>query len=129
MRFSVLSSRFSEGSALTGHGFSRAVRAIFKTCHPEPAAAGEGSALSSRARKTWAVIGLLTMLLLTLAPTDAQHARFTDLGHRMMCTCGCNQVLLECNHVGCTVSDKMSAELRGADIDALRRQAPEESEV
>ncbi len=28
-------------------------------------------------------------------------ARFKDLGHRMMCTCGCGQVLLECNHVGC----------------------------
>jgi cytochrome c-type biogenesis protein CcmH len=24
-----------------------------------------------------------------------------------VCTCGCNQILLECNHVGCTVSDGM----------------------
>jgi cytochrome c-type biogenesis protein CcmH len=37
--------------------------------------------------------------------------RFNDLGHRMMCTCGCNQILLECNHVGCTKSDTMRAEL------------------
>jgi cytochrome c-type biogenesis protein CcmH len=28
-----------------------------------------------------------------------------------MCQCGCNQVLLECNHVGCTVSDRMRGEL------------------
>ncbi len=38
-------------------------------------------------------------------------ARFKDLGHRMMCTCGCGQVLLECNHVGCKSSDKMRDQL------------------
>jgi len=41
-------------------------------------------------------------------------ARFKDLGHRMMCTCGCGQVLLECNHVGCQASDKMRNELQAA---------------
>jgi cytochrome c-type biogenesis protein CcmH/NrfF len=41
-------------------------------------------------------------------------ARFKDLGHRMMCTCGCGQVLLECNHVGCQSSDKMRNELQAA---------------
>ena len=39
-------------------------------------------------------------------------ARFKDLGHRMMCVCGCNQILLECNHVGCTYSDKMRDQLQ-----------------
>ena len=28
-----------------------------------------------------------------------------------MCVCGCNQVLLECNHVGCAYSDRMRGEL------------------
>jgi cytochrome c-type biogenesis protein CcmH len=28
-----------------------------------------------------------------------------------MCKCGCNQVLLECNHVGCTYSERMRNEL------------------
>lgn len=37
--------------------------------------------------------------------------RFNDLGHKMMCKCGCNQVLLECNHIGCTYSDRMREEL------------------
>ena len=41
-------------------------------------------------------------------------ARFKDLGHRMMCTCGCGQVLLECNHVGCQSSDKMRDQLQAA---------------
>ena len=42
------------------------------------------------------------------ADTDA---RFNKLGHQLMCMCGCNQVLLECNHVGCTYSDRMRNEL------------------
>jgi len=38
-------------------------------------------------------------------------ARFNKLGHQLMCMCGCNQILLECNHVGCTYSDRMRNEL------------------
>lgn len=30
----------------------------------------------------------------------------------MMCVCGCGQVLLECNHVGCPDSSRMIGELR-----------------
>ncbi|HEU5233960.1 MAG TPA: cytochrome c-type biogenesis protein CcmH [Terriglobales bacterium] len=42
-------------------------------------------------------------------------ARFDELGHhRIICVCGCNQMLLECNHVGCTYSDKMRQELSAA---------------
>ena len=43
-----------------------------------------------------------------------KDARFKDLGHRMMCTCGCGQILLECNHVGCQYSDRMRVELAAA---------------
>jgi cytochrome c-type biogenesis protein CcmH len=41
-------------------------------------------------------------------------ARFNDLGHRMMCTCGCAQLLGECNHVGCTESGRERNELSAA---------------
>jgi cytochrome c-type biogenesis protein CcmH len=54
-----------------------------------------------------ALIAALAMLFLG-ADTDA---RFNKLGHQLMCVCGCNQVLLECNHVGCTYSDRMRNEL------------------
>ena len=44
-----------------------------------------------------------------------------------MCICGCNQVLLECNHVGCPDSDTMRNELQAAvtrgDSDSLVQQA------
>ncbi len=38
-------------------------------------------------------------------------ARFQSLGHKLMCVCGCNQILLECNHVGCSYSERMRGEL------------------
>ncbi len=43
--------------------------------------------------------------------------RLVSLDHRLMCTCGCAEILGECNHVGCTESTKELAELR-ADIAA-----------
>jgi cytochrome c-type biogenesis protein CcmH len=58
---------------------------------------------------------------------DDVSGRFSSLGHRMMCVCGCNQILLECNHVGCAYSDKMRSELMAAlqrgDNDDLVMQA------
>jgi cytochrome c-type biogenesis protein CcmH len=53
---------------------------------------------------------LCAALFLFLGAGDTD-ARFKDLGHRMMCACGCSQILLECNHVGCTYSDKMRNQL------------------
>ncbi|MGH9530007.1 MAG: cytochrome c-type biogenesis protein, partial [Terriglobales bacterium] len=43
-----------------------------------------------------------------------ESSRFNDLGHRMMCVCSCNQILLECNHVGCPYSERMRGELMAA---------------
>jgi cytochrome c-type biogenesis protein CcmH len=39
----------------------------------------------------------------TLGATDAS-SRYNDLNHRTMCTCGCAEILGECNHVGCSMS-------------------------
>jgi len=57
------------------------------------------------------VVVLAVFLFLGAGDNDA---RFKDLGHRMMCTCGCGQILLECNHVGCQSSDKMRNQLLAA---------------
>jgi len=56
---------------------------------------------------------LLAAMTLLMGAGD-NDARFKDLGHRMMCTCGCGQILLECNHVGCQSSDRMRGELMAA---------------
>ena len=53
---------------------------------------------------------LCCAVFLCMGASD-QGTRFNDLGHRMMCVCGCSQILLECNHVGCQYSDRMRAEL------------------
>ena len=55
-----------------------------------------------------------TTVLLFMGATPSPDARFHDLGHRMMCACGCAQILLECNHIGCTYSDKMRNQLQAA---------------
>jgi len=57
---------------------------------------------------------LLCVGIFALLGAGDQAARVNDLGHRMMCACGCNQILLECNHVGCSYSDRMRAELVAA---------------
>ena len=57
---------------------------------------------------------LLTLVVFTLLGAGDQSARVNELGQRMMCVCGCNQFLLECNHVGCAYSERMRAELVAA---------------
>jgi cytochrome c-type biogenesis protein CcmH len=47
----------------------------------------------------------------SLGATDAS-ARFDNMSHRLMCTCGCAQILGECNHVGCPNSSGELDELR-----------------
>lgn len=59
---------------------------------------------------------LVVLALFTLMGVGDEDARFRDLGHHLMCVCGCNQILLECNHVGCQYSDRMRVEL-GAALD------------
>jgi cytochrome c-type biogenesis protein CcmH/NrfF len=56
----------------------------------------------------------LAVAVLVFMGAGDDSARFKDLGHRMMCTCGCGQVLLECNHVGCQSSEKMRNQLLAA---------------
>lgn len=55
-----------------------------------------------------AALGLAVFMFLGAGD---EGARFNSLGHRLMCVCGCSQILLECNHVGCTYSDRMRGEL------------------
>ena len=70
---------------------------------------------------------LLSLSVFALAGAGDPASRFHDLGHQLMCICSCNQVLLECNHVGCPDSDSMRNELQAAitrgDSDSLVQQA------
>jgi cytochrome c-type biogenesis protein CcmH/NrfF len=84
--------------------------------HNRGRAALQGRVTRTKFRSASAPARLLHVLILTAAVflfmgAGDTDARFKDLGHRMMCACGCGQILLECNHVGCTYSDKMRNQL------------------
>ncbi len=56
-------------------------------------------------------LGMVCLLLaFTVGATDPV-ARFQRDNHRLMCGCGCNQLLGECNHVGCPVAPGMLQQL------------------
>jgi len=60
--------------------------------------------------RRWMQAALL-LLATTLFLGAGDDARFKSLGHKLMCVCGCSQILLECNHVGCSYSERMRTEL------------------
>jgi cytochrome c-type biogenesis protein CcmH/NrfF len=68
-------------------------------------------------RVSW-VRHTLSLLLLASFVVFGAHAsdtanspRYNKLSHKIMCTCGCNELLGECNHMDCPTSPKMRAQL------------------
>jgi cytochrome c-type biogenesis protein CcmH len=55
--------------------------------------------------KAGQALALAVAVCFSLGATDAGK-RYLDLNHRLMCTCGCAQILGECNHVGCPNSSE-----------------------
>jgi len=95
--------------------------------HPEPAI---GAPQVSNLRpgknrltfllKTGQALALAVAVCFSLGATDAGK-RYLDLNHRLMCTCGCAEILGECNHVGCPNSTEelnlLSAGITSNDTD------------
>ena len=69
-----------------------------------------GQWLAARKPKRVLQVTLIAAMAVSFLGADTD-ARFTKLGHQLMCACGCNQILLECNHVGCSYSERMRNEL------------------
>ncbi len=53
---------------------------------------------------------VFAVLAVTVGATDSS-ARFEKDSHQLMCGCSCNELLGECNHVGCPVSPVMLQQL------------------
>jgi len=51
---------------------------------------------------------------------ESAHAK--ELGQKLMCVCGCNQILGSCNHVGCSYSHEMMKEVE----DRIARNEPDD---
>jgi len=66
---------------------------------------------STMTARRWLQGAAVCLLALVMLGADVS-SRFGKLGHQMICVCGCGQILLECNHVGCPDSDRMIGELR-----------------
>ncbi len=67
--------------------------------------------------KRLAQIAILLIASVTMLGAGSPSTRFDKLGHKLMCTCGCAEILLECNHMGCPDSPKLIADLH-AQVDA-----------
>ena len=82
--------------------------------------------ISKRTRRAAKMLLLCAAVIALLGAGDPA-SRFNEIGHQMMCICGCKQILLECNHVGCPDSDGMRNELMAAvtrgDSDSLVEQS------
>lgn len=55
---------------------------------------------------------ILPLMAVLLMGADNQEGRYRKLGSKIMCTCGCAEMLLQCDHVGCPNSDRMTHQLR-----------------
>jgi cytochrome c-type biogenesis protein CcmH/NrfF len=59
------------------------------------------------------VFRVLVLFCLTGSLLAADNnTRYENLGGKIMCSCGCTEMLLKCNHVGCPNSAKMIRQLR-----------------
>jgi cytochrome c-type biogenesis protein CcmH/NrfF len=54
---------------------------------------------------------LIVFVAFTMLGASSPSARFNRIGHNLMCTCGCSQILLECNHMGCPDAPRLISEL------------------
>lgn len=71
-----------------------------------------GTKVMTRLRKLAPVLALAAAVVFSTGMLQGQssdHAK--ALGGKLMCMCGCNQILTACNHVGCTRSAAMLKEL------------------
>ena len=53
----------------------------------------------------------MLLCAITAATLGAVHSQYDRVGGNLMCGCGCGQMLLECNHLGCPASPGMIREL------------------
>jgi cytochrome c-type biogenesis protein CcmH/NrfF len=54
----------------------------------------------------------ICLFAITMLGAEDSTTRLDKVGHKLVCQCGCGQILMECNHVGCPVSPVMIDELR-----------------
>jgi cytochrome c-type biogenesis protein CcmH len=67
--------------------------------------------MSSRSFKFRGIILLAALMVVVSSANSQESARAKALAGKLMCVCGCNQILGACNHVGCSYSHGMLKEV------------------
>jgi cytochrome c-type biogenesis protein CcmH len=87
----------------------------------------------ARAIAVLMILAMFAVAPLLVVPVGAQQLsdRAKQIGGKFMCMCSCNQVLTQCNHVGCSTSTSMLRELnvalaRGDSEDAVTQMFVQE---
>ncbi|HWX53804.1 MAG TPA: cytochrome c-type biogenesis protein CcmH [Verrucomicrobiae bacterium] len=62
--------------------------------------------------KRLAQVSVLMCALVLLMGADNATDRYNAIGGKIMCSCGCSEMLLKCNHVGCPNSSQMLQDLK-----------------
>ncbi len=62
----------------------------------------------------WMLLAALCFSTVLMMGADDEKSRFEKAGGKLQCMCGCTQMLLKCNHVGCSVSAPMIRDLKTA---------------
>ena len=62
--------------------------------------------------KRLAQLAILLVAAFTMLGAGNPGTRYDRIGHKLMCTCGCAEILLECNHMGCPDSPGLIADLK-----------------
>jgi cytochrome c-type biogenesis protein CcmH/NrfF len=63
-------------------------------------------------RRLFSILFVAALAFTMLGADDNSTTRLDKIGHKLVCQCGCGQILMECNHVGCPVSGPMINDLR-----------------
>ena len=83
------------------------VGGVLRGLKPPPPSVGISLAARSRSFTFWMkslqAVVLAAAVCFSVGATEP-NSRFANLNHRLMCTCGCAEILGECNHVGCQSS-------------------------
>jgi cytochrome c-type biogenesis protein CcmH len=67
--------------------------------------------MPSRSFKIRGIVLAAALISLALPANPQETARAKSLSGKLMCICGCNQILGACNHVGCSYSHGMLKEV------------------
>ena len=86
----------------------RAIRLLVRDGGRPVSSTGVQTSWNGIKRRSLFVLALVIAIsVLPLVAQQQQADRVKAIGGKFLCMCGCNQVLTQCNHVGCTMSAAM----------------------